>query len=658
MLNDNGKSPVSVVGDAGRREVAVTARAMLSSIAVCCLLLVSHIANATDAPGEVQEVLVLYDNAGRYGHIGKEHAIMLENLLGHFATEVDIEAVTRYQAGQMDEYDTVFYIGSTYEEPEKWLAQGKQERYDRYQDFLADVAGTNAVVVWMNHNILALADLVGGRKEFAERYGFRPLGIDPDARYNRVRYKDVELHKGVVVHANPGASIKTCINEIDGNGWVPGDTRHGPWDCDGALNIIRVDSVSDVEVHATAYSTLDDDLEETPYIISSGNFWYVGDLPFMYLSEEDRYLAFADVLHDILGSGIGEQPKRIMLRLEDVSPGVAGEQLEEVASYLEREGIPFTIAAIATHQDPRGVDSGGVPRSLEMPGSTTAEVIKRYYEKGLASIVMHGYSHQWSGGDNPFNGLTGDDFEFYRVTVNSDNSLEFHGPVPNDSAAWASSRAADAARMLLDSGFRPFAWEAPHYMASEADYMAIQEIFPVHYGRLIYFSDESPDGNFFGQFFPYPIYRDNYGYQVIPENMGNVTGEPFPGYRKVVPEDLIRYAEKLSVVRDRVASFFYHPTMGVGDLEKVVDGVRAAGYRFISPCDLGYRCDGSAVDIPEKEIEPEPERKKALFGAAAVDIQSILAIAVLLGGRLGRRLLVPRGVPDFRRRFFGPAAGS
>ena len=31
-------------------------------------------------------------------------------------------------------------------------------------------------------------------------------------------------------------------------------------------------------------------------------------------------------------------------------------------------------------------------------------------------LIAHGYTHQWDGGSNPYNGVTGDDLEFYRVT--------------------------------------------------------------------------------------------------------------------------------------------------------------------------------------------------------------------------------------------------
>ncbi len=603
----------------------------------CCLLVCFSASNVMaenlllSPPDEGRDVLVLYDNAGEFGHIGKEHAMMLENLLGHFHATVKLWPVSEYQSGQFDGYDVIFYIGATFDEPAKRLASGEQKKYENYQSFLTDVAETDSTVVWLNHNIKSLVNQMGV-ENFINKYGFQFLGVDNNRKFNRVEYKGVELHKGVVVYANPGASMDKCINEVDGIQWTAGDNRQGPWACDTVLNTVKIIDANKSSAYATAYPTseIDGDLTKLPYITRSVNFWYVGDLPFLFLSEEDRYLVFADLLHDILESGVVEEKKHILLRLEDVSPGKDSRDLEKIAGYLESENIPFTIAAVATYEDPRGMENSGVPKSLKMPGSSIADVIKRHYDTGLASVIMHGYSHQWSGGANPFNGITGHDFEFFRVTMNDDGSLNYLGALPEDSAEWATDRVTEATHIFFDSGFKPFAWEAAHYMASETSYVAIQKLFPIHYGRLIYFSDESPGGKFFSQFFPYPIEKDLYGYQLIPENMGNVTLVPIPGYRAVSPDDLVRYAEKLSVVRDRVASFFYHPELGVEHLKKVVDGVRQAGYEFISPCELGYVCDGSATVVPERKIEAPITAKSSSGGGATGLIELLLAMAAVL----------------------------
>ncbi|HID81906.1 MAG TPA: DUF2334 domain-containing protein [Thiotrichales bacterium] len=393
--------------------------------------------------------------------------------------------------------------------------------------------------------------------------------------FNRVKYKNTELTKGVVAWANPGADLTGCFAE--------GGTAYA---CSPELNAIVITDPNKAQVLATAYSTLNLGSAEEAYITRSGNFWYIGDIPFSYFSEEDRYLAFADVLHDIVGVD-HQQPLRAMVRLEDISAGVDPVSLDAVMSYLETENVPFAIAGIPVFEDPYGVLSGGRPTTIKMSKSKVARTIEPFYKKGLVSMVAHGYTHQSGNLNNPYNGLTGDDFEFYRVTINDDFSLNFLGGVPGDSQQWAEDRMANAREELANAGFTAFAWEAPHYFATEVDYLGINNIYPTHYGRMVYVNNQGPAGRHIGQFFPYVIQSDYYGYRQIPENMGNIEPEPFLGYRPLFPADLIRHAEKMKVVRDGVASFFYHPYLGTGYLNEVVQGIKSLGYQFIAPCSLG-----------------------------------------------------------------------
>ena len=49
---------------------------------------------------------------------------------------------------------------------------------------------------------------------------------------------------------------------------------------------------------------------------------------------------------------------------------------------------------------------------------------------------------------------------------------------------------------------------------------------------------------------------------------------------------MLATARENLVVRDGVASFFYHPFLGVGSLPKLVDGLRAMGYTFVAAQDV------------------------------------------------------------------------
>jgi uncharacterized protein YdaL len=136
-------------------------------------------------------------------------------------------------------------------------------------------------------------------------------------------------------------------------------------------------------------------------------------------------------------------------------------------------------------------------------------------------------------------------------------------------------------------GMTAFAWEAPHYMAGPNHYRGIKELYLVQYARVLYFpNEESEDitvrNKFIGQFYPYIIQKDLYGYTIIPENIHNIENVPNEGYRTLLPADTIHFAKKLKVVRDGVASFYYHPYLQSGYLQKIVEGLEGEGYTFVS----------------------------------------------------------------------------
>ena len=529
--------------------------------------------------GTDNQILILYDSAGPYDHIGKEHAILLENLLGHFNLEIQKKPVCEYSAGDIQNQQATFYIGATFDEQSYYAADSTE--WQNYDDFLADCATATAPVVWLNYNLLYLQSKMDAQtpNAFAEKFGFIPIGV-VNNQYNRVLYKDTELYKGVVPFANPGADLTGCVEEGDGR-----------YACSTELNALSIVDSEDTTVFAWAYSTLSS-AENTPYITQGNNFWFIGDLPFMYLCEEDRYLAFADVLHDVLDTN-HDTSHRALVRLEDVSSDTDADALQAVTDYLSGAGIPFSVATIAQYRDNLIFDP---PLAL----SENGRLLKSLYRNHKASIIAHGYTHQRDCLENPYNGISGDDFEFYRVTINADNSLEFVSPLGLDTK-WENRHRMNKAKLALElAGLSPFCWEAPHYLASENAYKGIRELFPIHYGRLVYFNQvggqphvisfnkwfhppywgEKP--HMLGQFFPYLIHEDVYGYKVIPENICNIEPDPFEGYRPLFPEDLIRHAEKALVVRDGFASFFYHPDYGVDYLQEVVEGIQALGYTFVA----------------------------------------------------------------------------
>jgi len=542
---------------------------MMSSCLLALLLGGAVRAAAQSSPA----VLVLHDSGGPYAYLGGEYALMVRNLLGHFGAAVTTKPVTSYSAGQMSLYSATVYVGSTYDEPSFYDPSSSQ--VTAYNAFLTDAATNAKPLIWLNYNLWRLAwswDPAWGPEGFTGRFGLSFVGLDDTGLYNRVLYKDTDLFKGVVPFANPGADLTGCTSE--GN---------NAFACAPQLNVVSVVDDTVGSMQAEAYSTLTS--SRNPYVTKGGNLWFVGDIPFSYHSEEDRYLAFADLLHDMLGVAHSEQ-HRALARFEDVSAATEPADLNAVANLLKNQAVPFGVAAIPRYKDPSGYYNGGVPETLRLNGSEVGGILTQFAAEGWACIVHHGTTHQWDGAPNPYNRVSGDDFEFYRVQENVDGSLSFLGPIPGDSSTWARNKIRQGITIFQQAGLAPFAWEAPHYTASATDYRAIRSLYPAHYGRLIYFATGSPPGRFVGQFFPYIIASDAYGYKVLPENLGYIDPAPFPGYRALLPADIIRHASKALVVRDGFASFYYHPYLGPSYLEETVLGIKALGYEFKAPCSL------------------------------------------------------------------------
>ena len=185
---------------------------------------------------------------------------------------------------------------------------------------------------------------------------------------------------------------------------------------------------------------------------------YVGEVPLSYISPTDRYLAFADLLFDELNP-TATPSHEALIRLEDISPESSPSDLTAYAAYLKSQGVPFSMATIPQYTDPTGFYNNGVPVSATLaqkPAMVSA--LKTAISDG-GTLVQHGYTHQYSNVDNPFSGVTGDDFEFYRAQCSTTSAAPYtfvapcsdadsvieEGPLPGDSQLAGRSPGHDSA---------------------------------------------------------------------------------------------------------------------------------------------------------------------------------------------------------------------
>jgi uncharacterized protein YdaL len=530
-----------------KKAIATAAALSLAATAVLGLNMVGADAATTTttvvksgkaAPGGgTAKTLILYDSTNTYGWLGEVYATQTANLSSHFGSWT-AEPVAKYKTGDLNGFTAVIYIGSTYDEPIP-------------ATFLADVTATTKSVTWIYDNIW---ELTSADTAFAARYGFTS-GLFDYSDVSEVDYKGTALTR---------------------------DTT----DKSGIMNL----QITDPAKVTTVATAVRPDGTTFPWAVRSGNFTYVGEIPYAYVTSDDRYLAFSDMLFDVLGSTAADR-HRALVRIEDVGPDSDPAELTAIADYLSAQKVPFSVAVYPRYRDPKGVNNNGKAQDYTLLSKPKVVAALKYMQARGGTLIMHGYTHQYGNVPNPYDGVSANDFEFYAAHIDATNNVVYDGPVPVDSANWAAGRMISGELVFAAAGLgTPSTFEFPHYAASAVDYTTANSLFARRYDRGLYvpgaLSGAKPDyTKQFGQFFPYTV-RDVYGTVVIPENIGNIEPEPFNNHPPRLSADILASSKRNLAVRDGVASFFYHPYLGTAYLQTLVPGIKAQGYTFVGAASM------------------------------------------------------------------------
>lgn len=457
--------------------------------------------------GYEDKALILVDEPGSPGSDPSSQQT-LANLLGHFDLPYEIKAVETCARGDMDNYRVTFYLGSTWD---KALPT----------DFLDDVLVTERQVVWINFNLwrLGWGDY---QQAFEQKFGFSYIQALPTGNFNKVTFAGRTFTRSQDVFSQ----VKILDTGL---------------------------------ARAVAYIT--NGTKKHPYIIQSGNFYFVADDPMAEVAEDSSYLVFSEVLHDMTGIQHAAS-HRALVRIEDIDPTEDPARIRAIADYLSSENVPFSLAVIPRFTDPLG--AWGEPVTLDLDENPELVSALNYAVSRGGTIVMHGFTHQYGAVANPYNGVTGLDSEFYIQQLDASGNINDISPVPEDSVPWVQDRIDSGVDILNRAGFsRPRFWVTPHYLASELDYQVFSSNFGFLYQR------------FTNAYFPYVINRSVYGATVIPENLGYIA----PG--TITPQILLKRADRNLAIRDGFASFFFHSENNLDYLKTTVSGIKAKGYTFV-----------------------------------------------------------------------------
>jgi uncharacterized protein YdaL len=476
------------------------ARAVIAS--VLTLFAATLIASPPQPP---IKVLVLYQPGPTENASGLGDARQLRQLLGHFRATATLEATDRYTAGQMRSFDITFLIGYT-------------KAYTPPLQLLSDIYTDKRRFVWLNTGLVEFAQTF----DLTKRFGFAVERFDTTSGFDSVQAGDTRFTKG-----DPNA------------------------------NVLRVIDPGRCAVLATASTSRG--RRTIPYVVRSDDFWCVVDSPFSYATETDRYLYFADLLHDILGQ---DHPSAhsALIRIEDTNPFSDPASLRHVADLLAARHIPFLVGVIPFYVDP------ATQTRVAMSDKPDYVDALHYMMGHGGTIVMHGTTHQYKG-------ETATDYEFWDESGNR--------VLPMDSREYVERKLRDGITECLKNGVYPLLWETPHYGASTLDYAVIASHFSTAMEQRLVL-DNLDDS----QFFPFLIDSDMYGQRIYPENLGYVPLDPDPAKQQQAVDHILAAGKVNLAVRDGIVAAFFHPFVKLDYLAQIVDGIRALGYTFLDLRDV------------------------------------------------------------------------
>jgi uncharacterized protein YdaL len=494
-------------------------------------------------------VLILHSNLSNapypYTDLGKTYATFVANLVGRYPDlEITIKGIDAYTLGEAQQSVRTFYIGSTYDEPVPEALE-------------TDIAA-GAPVTWINDNLWRLNATTAaklGLKFVALHAAYTP--DEYNTTFNTIQYKGygytkflapMEINEvRVTAQTNPPAPGATLSS--------PAPSSPAPTSTGTSSPVIQAYAVNPKGA-------------KIPYLVQSGNFYFVADNPFTYMHETDRYVAFTDMLGPMLGHTETCEP-RAVARVEDLSPTNSVATVGAMMNSLKKLDAPFAVATI-----PEYVNATTTPATRVSWTNRPLMLEQLRRAPSLGGVVFqHGYTHQFEALKNP-NGISGEDWEFWDRTRQA--------PILGMTTASALERIATGQKILTDLGVNPIGWTTPHYAADPALYRAFGTIYDRVWERRLYQNGTIRAG----QFFTYPL-RDTYGSLVIPENLGNIQANNLPA-------KILENARANRNLRCPWAGVFFHPyllepTYGGADkitpasFERLIGDLQAMGYRFVNP---------------------------------------------------------------------------
>ncbi|MCP3774181.1 polysaccharide deacetylase family protein [Paenibacillus sp. MZ04-78.2] len=291
------------------------------------------------------------------------------------------------------------------------------------------------------------------------------------------------------------------------------------------------------------------------------------DVPFLYYLGEGLYPFFR------------EQPaagRPAYIRLEDIHPQSDPELLKAAGEVLEEKGIPYMIALIPVYTNPV---THKQQRLKDMP--KLVEVLRELQKRG-ASIVLHGYTHQYRQSE------TGEGFEFWDVENNApimdepdrEVTVRHRHDFPSKEAyesyveknrqfneSYTRHRLESGIKELTELGLYPLGFEAPHYTMSQEGYRVAAEYFQYVLGQ-VQLGDRDWQRMNTAPYVTAPAFL--HGMTLLPETIGY-----YDAVSSSTAADTARKVRQMQFVSGGVIGMFYHPYLGADRLKEFLAAVES-----------------------------------------------------------------------------------
>jgi uncharacterized protein YdaL len=357
-----------------------------------------------------------------------------------------------------------------------------------------------------------------------------------------------------------------------------------------------------------------------------------------YFAGQNLYNPFGEYITQSLIDFFGAEGKGITkyLRLEDVHPMVNPDLLMDQGKYLKENKIPYMVAVI-----PEYTNKG---KKVHLADSPKLVKTLKYMQDNGASIVMHGYKHQYRSSE------TGEGFEFWDAENDrpiyqpSDEQAKQRSDFSNDTEyeafveqgkeyerSYIESAIESGIEELVAHDLYPIAFEAPHYAISQQGYEIVSEHFSSYVGQL-----QLTDLTWQGEYAP--LYESKpkflHGMTLYPETLGYIEQGDNKAIEKMQDKIEIRSNYSQSYL-----SAFYHPYLGLEGLKEVVSNLSEVDGTWLNlksrdnlvqANDIRISTEGGEYRVEKPFLSSEYERNLIIKKSLIWAIPALLVITVAI----------------------------